>query len=194
LHPWGIRWQRGIDDAGLRGPEVVDPEMLHFVFADLNLDRDLGDHIRGLVLQVNPKVRAQRYFFKQTFGLGGEQEDVADAANQLPGKRDIDRITVIIGRFAVGDFFDGNSYAKDPRADFMNWAMWSSAAYDFPPTCRDIRGVPLSNSIERTGQCVRAISRCPPFDRIGSSRAPSSTVSDLLVRFSKRSRILHAVS
>jgi high affinity Mn2+ porin len=28
--------------------------------------------------------------------------------------------------------FDGNAYAKDPRADFMNWAMWSSAAYDFP--------------------------------------------------------------
>jgi high affinity Mn2+ porin len=79
-----------------------------------------------------PKYRPQRYYFKQTFGLGGEQEDVADAANQLPGKRDIDRITLIVGRFAIGDFFDGNSYAKDPRADFMNWAMWSSAAYDFP--------------------------------------------------------------
>jgi high affinity Mn2+ porin len=79
-----------------------------------------------------PKFRAQRYYFRETFGLGGEQEDIADAANQLPGKRDIDRITLIIGRFAVGDFFDGNSYAKDPRADFMNWAMWSSAAYDFP--------------------------------------------------------------
>src|SRR5665647_1841304 len=67
------------------------------------------------------KVRPQRYYFKQTFGLGGEQEDVADAANQLPGKRDIDRVTLIVGRFAVGDFFDGNAYAKDPRADFMNW-------------------------------------------------------------------------
>jgi high affinity Mn2+ porin len=79
-----------------------------------------------------PKFRPQRYYFRQTFGLGGEQEEIPDAANQLPGKRDIDRVTVIVGRFAVGDFFDGNSYAKDPRADFMNWAMWSSAAYDFP--------------------------------------------------------------
>jgi high affinity Mn2+ porin len=79
-----------------------------------------------------PKIRPQRYYFKQTFGFGGEQEDVADGANQLAGKRDIDRLTVVVGRFAVGDFFDGNSYAKDPRADFMNWAMWSSAAYDFP--------------------------------------------------------------
>jgi len=79
-----------------------------------------------------PKYRPERYYLRQTFGLGGEQEDVADAANQLPGKRDIDRVTLIVGRFAIGDFFDGNSYAKDPRADFMNWAMWSSAAYDLP--------------------------------------------------------------
>jgi len=79
-----------------------------------------------------PRIRPERYYIKQTFGLGGEQEDVADGPNQLPGKRDIDRVTLIVGRFAVGDFFDNNSYAHDPRADFMNWAMWESAAYDFP--------------------------------------------------------------
>jgi high affinity Mn2+ porin len=79
-----------------------------------------------------PRFRAQRYFFKQTFGLGGEQEEVPDALNQLAGKRDIDRITLVVGRFAVGDYFDNNAYAHDPRADFMNWAMWEAAAYDFP--------------------------------------------------------------
>jgi high affinity Mn2+ porin len=79
-----------------------------------------------------PRIRPQRYYIKQTFGLGGEQEDVADGPNQLAGKRDIDRVTLIVGRFAVGDFFDNNSYAHDPRADFMNWAMWGAAAYDFP--------------------------------------------------------------
>ena len=79
-----------------------------------------------------PKIRPQRYYLKQTFGLGGEQEDVADGPNQLPGKRDIDRVTLIVGRFAVGDFFDNNSYAHDSRADFMNWAIWASGAFDFP--------------------------------------------------------------
>jgi high affinity Mn2+ porin len=79
-----------------------------------------------------PKIRAQRYYIRQTFGLGGEQEDIDDAPNQLAGKRDIDRVTLIVGRFAMGDFFDNNSYAHDPRADFMNWAMWESAAWDFP--------------------------------------------------------------
>ena len=79
-----------------------------------------------------PKIRAQRYFLRQTFGLGGGQEDVEDGPNQLPGKRDIDRVTLTVGRFAVGDIFDANTYAHDPRADFTNWALWASAAYDFP--------------------------------------------------------------
>ncbi len=27
--------------------------------------------------------------------------------------------------------FDGNSYARDPRKDFMNWSLWSSGAFDY---------------------------------------------------------------
>ncbi len=117
-----------------------------------------------------PKFRPQRYYIKQTFGLGGEQEDVPDAANQLPGKRDIDRITLVVGRFAVGDFFDGNSYAKDPRADFMNWAMWSSAAYDFPA---DLPGYTRGAVVEfnRKDWAVRA----------GVFEVPSAPNSDVLV-------------
>ena len=117
-----------------------------------------------------PKIRPQRYYFKQTFGLGGEQEDVADAANQLPGKRDIDRVTVIVGRFAVGDFFDGNSYAKDPRADFMNWAMWSSAAYDFPA---DLPGY--------TRGAVVEVNRKDWAVRAGLFQVPNAPNSDVLV-------------
>ena len=39
---------------------------------------------------------------------------------------------MIAGKFALGDYFDGNVYAHDPRVDFMNWGLWASAAYDFP--------------------------------------------------------------
>jgi high affinity Mn2+ porin len=116
-----------------------------------------------------PKYRPQRYYFKQTFGLGGEQEDIADAANQLPGKRDIDRVTVIVGRFAVGDFFDNNTYAHDPRADFMNWAMWESAAYDFPA---DLPGYTRGAMVElnRKDWAVRA----------GVFEVPTAPNSDVL--------------
>jgi high affinity Mn2+ porin len=116
-----------------------------------------------------PKIRPQRYYFKQTFGLGGEQEEVPDGPNQLAGKRDIDRVTVVVGRFAVGDFFDGNSYAKDPRLDFMNWAMWSSAAYDFPA---DLPGYTRGAVVElnRRDWAVRA----------GAFQVPSEPNSDVL--------------
>ena len=116
-----------------------------------------------------PKFRAQRYFFRQTFGLGGEQEDVPDAANQLAGKRDIDRVTLTVGRFAVGDYFDGNSYAKDPRADFMNWAMWASAAYDFPA---DLPGF--------TRGAVVELNRKNWAFRVGVFQVPSQPNSDVL--------------
>src|ERR1700731_4583882 len=116
-----------------------------------------------------PKFRPQRYFFRQTFGLGGEQEEVADGALQLAGKRDIDRVTLTVGRFAVGDFFDGNSYANDPRADFMNWAIWSSGAYDFPA---DLPGFPRGAVVELN-----------PKDwgrRAGLFQVPSAPNSDVL--------------
>ncbi|WP_232627859.1 carbohydrate porin [Methylobacterium sp. Leaf118] len=79
-----------------------------------------------------PKLRSNRYFVRQTFGLGGETEEVPDGPNAIAGTRDVERITVIAGKFALGDFFDGNLYAHDPRVDFMNWGLWASAAWDFP--------------------------------------------------------------
>ncbi|MCP4618516.1 MAG: outer membrane beta-barrel protein [Bradyrhizobium sp.] len=116
-----------------------------------------------------PKIRPQRYYLKQTFGMGGEQEEVADGPNQLPGKRDIDRVTLTVGRFAIGDFFDGNAYAKDPRADFMNWAMWSSAAYDFPA---DLPGY--------TRGAVVELNRKDWAVRGGLFQVPSAPNSDVL--------------
>ena len=116
-----------------------------------------------------PTIRPQRYYIKQTFGLGGEQEDVADGPNQLAGKRDIDRVTVILGRFAVGDFFDNNTYAHDPRADFMNWAIWSSGAYDFPA---DLPGF-------TTGAVVE-LNRKNWAVRVGAFEVPSAPNSDTL--------------
>ena len=69
---------------------------------------------------------------RQTFGISGEAEDVPDGPNQVATRRDIERITVVAGKFALGDFFDGNKYAHDPRVDFFNWSLWASSAWDFP--------------------------------------------------------------
>jgi high affinity Mn2+ porin len=116
-----------------------------------------------------PRIRPQRYYLKQTFGFGGGQEDVADGPNQLAGKRDIDRVTLVVGRFAVGDFFDNNSYAHDPRADFMNWALWASAAFDMPA---DLPGY--------TNGAVVELNRKDWAVRAAVLQVPSQPNSDLL--------------
>ncbi|EIZ84298.1 carbohydrate-selective porin OprB [Methylobacterium sp. GXF4] len=79
-----------------------------------------------------PRLRSNRYYVKQTFGLGGETVEVPDGPNQVATRYDAERITVVAGKFALGDFFDGNVYAHDPRVDFFNWSLWGASAWDFP--------------------------------------------------------------
>jgi len=78
-----------------------------------------------------PHYSTSRLFLRQTWGLGGEQETLESAANQLSGKVDVSRITVQAGRFPVSDLFDDNAYARDPRRDFMNWSIWAAGAFDY---------------------------------------------------------------
>lgn len=78
-----------------------------------------------------PRFNMARLFLRQTFGLGGEQETIADGANQLAGKQDISRVTVTVGKFAVPDIFDGNAYANDPRTTFLNWNIYGGGSYDW---------------------------------------------------------------
>jgi high affinity Mn2+ porin len=78
-----------------------------------------------------PRMDMARLYVQQTFGLGGEQETVEDGPNQIAGKEDISRISVIAGRFAVTDFFDNNAYAHDGRTQFFNWNVDCCGAYDW---------------------------------------------------------------
>ena len=78
-----------------------------------------------------PYARLQRAFFRWTVGLGGASETVAPEANQLGGTRRADNLVVTVGKFAVPDIFDTNIYAHDPRADFLNWSIIESGAFDY---------------------------------------------------------------
>jgi high affinity Mn2+ porin len=79
-----------------------------------------------------PRVNLAQLFLRQTIGLGGEQEDVADDELTLAGRQDISRFTITIGRFAVTNIFDHNAYAGDPTGQFMNWALITNIAWDYP--------------------------------------------------------------
>ena len=69
---------------------------------------------------------------RQTIGLGGEQENVADDSLHLAGKQDISRITITLGRMSAKDIFDNNAYANDGRNQFMNWSFLANASWDWP--------------------------------------------------------------
>src|SRR5258706_8153526 len=60
-----------------------------------------------------PYFRLQRLFFRQTFGIGGEVENIESDANQLGGTRTADNLVITAGKISVTDIFDTNQYAHD---------------------------------------------------------------------------------
>src|ERR1017187_2465986 len=79
-----------------------------------------------------PNGTISRLFIRQTFGFGGEQEDVPDDQLTHAGKQDVSRLTLTVGKMSVKDIFDNNAYANDPRTQFMNWALMANEAWDYP--------------------------------------------------------------
>jgi len=81
---------------------------------------------------VHPYYRTHRLFVRQVFDLqGSAQAPVAPAPNVLGGPEPSDNVTLTIGKFSAVDLFDTNRYAHDPRADFLNWSIIESGAYDY---------------------------------------------------------------
>ncbi|HEX3729619.1 MAG TPA: carbohydrate porin [Opitutaceae bacterium] len=89
---------------------------------------------------VRPSVSTARLFLRQTFGLGGGTEQLADDQNQVAGAVDADRIIVTAGKFAAEDVFDGNAYAHDPRTQFLNWDLMADVAWDYPANAKGYTG------------------------------------------------------
>ena len=81
--------------------------------------------------QKAPYLRMQRVFFRQTVDLGGDDETVDADANQFAGTQTANRLVLTIGKFGVGDVFDTNSYAHDPRGDFLNWSIVDAGTFDY---------------------------------------------------------------
>ena len=78
-----------------------------------------------------PYMRLQRLFVRHTIDLGSQTTDVEADLNQLRGRQGAERVVLTIGKFSVGDIFDANRYAHDPRSDFMNWALIDTGTFDY---------------------------------------------------------------
>ena len=83
-----------------------------------------------------PRVFIARFFLRQHFALGDEVESVEPDQNQIAGPLPKSRLTVTVGKFSLTDVFDDNRYSHDARTQFLNWALWSGAAWDYAADTR----------------------------------------------------------
>ncbi len=137
-------------DPGNRGDETVSATFFAGIrlgdhlelYADPEVDQGFGlsntlgiaDYPSAEAYKIGaeyPYIRLPRAFGRYVIGLGGETETDQPAANQLGGSHLADNITLTFGKFSVTDIFDTNSYAHDPRADFLNWAIIDAGAFDY---------------------------------------------------------------
>jgi high affinity Mn2+ porin len=79
----------------------------------------------------NPYFKLQRLFLRQTIALGGKDVTLDAAANQLRTTITANRIVITAGKIGVGDVFDTNAYAHDPRGDFLNWSLVDTGSFDY---------------------------------------------------------------
>jgi high affinity Mn2+ porin len=119
------------------GLVVFDPEVAGG--AGLSGTFGLGAFPNGEAVRVGDPTATPyvaRLYYQQDFGLGGEWEKIEDGPNQVAGHRDLNRITIQIGRLPAIDLFDNNLYSHDPRIQFMNWALMYNASWDYPANTR----------------------------------------------------------
>lgn len=83
-----------------------------------------------------PQVYAARIYVSQYIPLTKEREAVEEDFNQLAGYIPKKYIRIVVGRFAMSDFFDNNSYSHDPRTQFLNWSLMGNGAYDYAANTR----------------------------------------------------------
>lgn len=86
--------------------------------------------------EVAPEVFVARAYLQQSISLGPKVEEAPDAINQVGAMIPANRITISAGKFAISDFYDDNTYSKDPRTQFFNWALWANGSWDYPADTR----------------------------------------------------------
>ncbi|MGF6267114.1 hypothetical protein OKW49_008108 [Paraburkholderia youngii] len=84
----------------------------------------------------NPTTYYARLFLRQTWDLGGDHTHVDSAINQLAGSVASRRIVLTVGDYSPTDIFGQNSYAGDPRTQFLNAAAMNYGAWDYPSDSR----------------------------------------------------------
>lgn len=118
-----------------RGAEAYfSPEMVSE--RPLSELKGLGASVQNFELQKGgtptPLLYRARTFLRQTIELGGQRLERESGPLQLAGRPSQRRLVITLGSFSLLDVFDHNNVVGDPRQTFVNIAMMTHAAWDFP--------------------------------------------------------------
>jgi high affinity Mn2+ porin len=124
----------------------VDTEMIRG--AGISNATGLGGYTNGEVIRQGSVDLGQapyvaRAFLRYVVPLGSETQKVERDMDHLPTPEPTERLEFRVGKLAATDTFDVNRYANSTRTQFMNWALFNTAAWDF---AADTRG--YTNGVE----------------------------------------------
>ena len=86
-----------------------------------------------------PTLYLARGVFVQTIQLGKKGNSLVPEGvtnNEVGGMKPNNYVKFYLGKMSLGDLFDNNVYAKDPRSQFINWCLMSNGAYDYAANLR----------------------------------------------------------
>ena len=84
----------------------------------------------------DPTLYLARLFVRHVINESTAMDDVESGMNQLGASYAKRRWVLTAGKLSVLDIFDTNSFAHDPRAQFMNWTLMTHGAYDYAADSR----------------------------------------------------------
>ncbi len=105
------------------------------------LSQTLGvaGYVNGEIYRVDSptaKWNLSRLFVKQTFEWGDQKDDIEASQIQMAERLSSQRLTFVLGKIALNDYFDNNSYSHEPRTQFFNWALMDYGAWDYAADTR----------------------------------------------------------
>lgn len=83
-----------------------------------------------------PQIYLARLFLEQIFPLSKKVKYQESNFNQIAGYIPYKYLSFSLGKIALSDYFDNNSYSHDPRTQFMSWGLMSNGAWDYPANTR----------------------------------------------------------
>lgn len=95
-----------------------------------------GDAVRQGSGDLGQSPYLARLFGRWTLPLGGAEETIGRAMDQLPGRVPARRLVLTAGKLAANDLFDTSAFAGAPRTQFMNWSLFNAPAWDFAADTR----------------------------------------------------------